>query len=266
MSLLIKENKKSIGSVYENFISKYRDKINARSGNELDINYNGKEITITGLDKDISLHFYASTLYDMRDELNREMVINSDVDLNMIADKDALATKRIKLKTDKNINILPHINSIDDSILTTIYNIDIIADKTCLSGRYVHLGNAFIKTDTLYIFNCNALKFDHIISGYINANSVEFKMQGFTSWNMMFKRLVTLPIKDAIQTSKVNGMHLELMKEIDPIQKLGLSEYNTNEFKFSFDKAEFILTRNINTPIYKQHAYQLANGWYLIYL
>jgi hypothetical protein len=261
MSLLSKENKKSIGSVYENFISKYRDKISARANGGLDVNYDGKEISISGLGKDISAYFYFSTLYDMRDELNREIIINSDVDLNIVADRDALATKRIKLKADKNINILPHINSIDNSILITIYNIDIIANEICLSGRYTQLHNAFIKTDTLQVYNCPTMSFERIISGYINANSVEFKMYEFNDWNKTLKKLVTSSIKYAIEAFDVNKSQLELMKEIDPIQKLGLSEYNTNEFKFSFGKLEFILTRNANIP----HTYQLANGWYLIY-
>jgi hypothetical protein len=261
MSLLDRSNKDSVNSVYENFISKYRDKFAAERKGELDINYDGKKITISKMVEDISTYFYLSTFYEMREELNKKIIISSDADLNVVADRDALATKRIKLKADKNINILPHISNMDNSTLTTIYNIDVIANELCLSGRYTQLHNAFIKTDTLQVYNCPTMSFERIISGYINANSVEFKMYEFNDWNKTLKKLVTSSIKCAIEAFDVNKSQLELMKEIDPIQKLGLSEYNTNEFKFSFGKLEFILTRNANIS----HTYQLANGWYLIY-
>lgn len=261
MSLLDRSNKDSVNSVYENFISKYRDKFAAERKGELDINYDSKKITISKIVEDISAYFYLSTLYEMCEELNKEIIISSDVDLNVVADGMDYRQKRIRLKTSEDINILPHIKSIDYSTLTTIYNIDVIANELCLSGRYTQLHNAFIKTDTLQVYNCSASSFERIISGYINTNSVEFKMINLMSWIATFNKLVTPSIKYAIEAFDVNKSQLELMKEIDPIQKLGLSEYNTNEFKFSFGKLEFILTRNINTL----HTYQLANGWYLIY-
>ena len=166
MSLLDRSNKDSVNSVYENFISKYRDKFAAERKGELDINYDGKKITISKMVEDISTYFYLSTLYEMREELNKKIIISSDADLNVVADRDALATKRIKLKADKNINILPHISNIDNSTLTTIYNIDVIANELCLSGRYVQLHNAFIKTDTLQVYNCPTMSFERIISVY----------------------------------------------------------------------------------------------------
>lgn len=257
-----KENKKSIGSVYENFISKYRDKFAAERKGELDINYDSKKITISKIVEDISAYFYLSTLYEMREELNKEIIISSDADLNVVADGMDYRQKRIRLKTSEDINILPHIKSIDYSTLTTIYNIDVIANELCLSGRYTYLDNANINVNTLSIYNCPDSSFGRIISGYINTNSVEFKMINLMSWIATFNKLVTPSIKYAIEDFDVNKEQLKLMKEIDPIQKLGLSEYNTNEFKFSFGKSAFILTRNINTL----HAYQLANGWYLVYI
>lgn len=62
------------------------------------------------------------------------------------------------------------------------------------------------------------MSFERIIGGYINANSVEFKMYEFNDWNKTLKKLVTSSIKYAIEAFDVNKSQLESMLQIDPVK------------------------------------------------
>nr|DAX19742.1 MAG TPA: hypothetical protein [Caudoviricetes sp.] len=269
MSLLNKIDKENISSTYKSIASKYVDKFSTRSKDELYIDYDGSDITISGSNSDGLVNFNISTPYIIRDELHKNINIKSDLGLQIIADRDTFSIEQMKIETDKKVFILPHSNNLNRQVMSTIFNINITADRLIFIDKSIQLNRASINVNVLKIQNCSTSTIESAIRGHINAKIVKLEMGKLWELNALFRKGVKARIKDAIESSNVTQEQLESMLQIDPVKNLKLDIYNADEYQISFESVgltSISLTRDINKYIECKHrAYQFANGWYLIY-